>query len=108
MHARQDIPQRPGPGPAPFVYLTILSAMFMHGGFGHIAGNMLYLWIFGDNVEHRFGTARFVLFYLVSGIVATLVQVAMHAVRSRPQPRRERRHRGRARGLPRAVSAQSR
>ncbi|PAP80856.1 hypothetical protein B1759_05655 [Rubrivirga sp. SAORIC476] len=73
-----DIPQRPGPGPAPFVYLTILSAMFMHGGFGHIAGNMLYLWIFGDNVEHRFGTLKFVAFYLVSGLVATLVQVAMH------------------------------
>lgn len=71
----QDIPQRPGP---PIIYLTILSAMFMHGGFGHIAGNMLYLWIFGDNVEHRFGTGRFVLFYLVSGLVATLVQVAMH------------------------------
>ncbi|WP_420454834.1 rhomboid family intramembrane serine protease [Rubrivirga sp.] len=74
----QQIPQRPGPGPAPLVYLTVLSAMFMHGGFGHIAGNLLYLWIFGDNVEHRFGTARFVLFYLVSGVVATLVQVAMH------------------------------
>ena len=73
-----DIPQREGPGPAPLIYLTIFTAMFMHGGWGHIAGNMLYLWIFGDNVEHRFGTARFVAFYLVSGIVATLVQVAMN------------------------------
>ncbi|MEM0962601.1 MAG: rhomboid family intramembrane serine protease [Bacteroidota bacterium] len=73
----QQIPQRPGPGPAPLVYLTVLSAMFMHGGWMHIGGNMLYLWIFGDNVEHRFGTGRFVAFYLVSGIVATLVQVAM-------------------------------
>ena len=73
----REIPQREGPGPAPLVYLTIFTAMFMHGGWGHIAGNMLYLWIFGDNVEHRFGTARFVAFYLVSGIVATLVQVAM-------------------------------
>ena len=73
-----QIPQRPGPGPAPLVYLTVLSAMFMHGGFGHIAGNMLYLWIFGDNVEHRFGTARFVAFYLVSGVAATLAQVAMN------------------------------
>lgn len=73
-----QIPQRPGPGPAPLVYLTVLSAMFMHGGWGHIGGNMLYLWIFGDNVEHRFGTLPFVVFYVVSGIVATLVQVAMN------------------------------
>ena len=55
----------------------MVTAMFMHGGWGHIGGNMLYLWIFGDNVEHRFGTARFVLFYLVSGVAATLTQVAM-------------------------------
>jgi membrane associated rhomboid family serine protease len=73
----REIPQRPGPGNAPLIYLTMISAMFMHGGWGHIAGNMLYLWIFGDNVEHRFGTARFVLFYLVSGIVATLTQVVL-------------------------------
>ena len=73
----QQIPQRPGPGGAPLIYLTMFSAMFMHGGWGHIGGNMLYLWIFGDNVEHRFGTARFVLFYLVSGVAATLTQVAM-------------------------------
>ncbi len=73
----QDIPQRPGPGGAPLVYFTVLSAMFMHGGLGHIGGNILYLWIFGDNVEHRFGTLPFVGFYLASGIVATLVQVAL-------------------------------
>ncbi len=77
IRSAQDIPQRPGPGPAPLIYLTVFSAMFMHGGFGHIAGNMLYLWIFGDNVEHRFGTAKFVLFYLVSGIVATVTQILM-------------------------------
>ena len=74
----QDIPQRDGPGDgAPLIYLTMLSAMFMHGGWGHIGGNMLYLWIFGDNVEHRFGTPAFVLFYLASGLVATVTQVAM-------------------------------
>ena len=73
----RDIPQRPGPGPAPWVYLTVLSAMFMHGGWAHLGGNLLYLWIFGDNVEHRFGTARFVVFYLASGVAATLVQVAL-------------------------------
>ena len=72
-----DIPQRPGPGPAPFVYLTMLSAMFMHGGWGHLGGNLLYLWIFGDNVEHRFGAAPFLLFYLGSGVAATVVQVAL-------------------------------
>ena len=73
----QDIPQRPGPGPAPLLYLTVLSAMFMHGGWAHLGGNLLYLWIFGDNVEHRFGSGPFLLFYLVSGIVATLAQVAL-------------------------------
>jgi membrane associated rhomboid family serine protease len=68
-----QIPQAPGPTP---IYLTIFSAMFMHGGWMHIGGNMLYLWIFGDNVEHRFGALKFLLFYLVSGIVATFAQIA--------------------------------
>ena len=67
------IPQLPGPTP---IYLTIFSAMFMHGGWAHIGGNMLYLWIFGDNVEHRFGSVKFLLFYLISGIVATFAQIA--------------------------------
>lgn len=73
----QDIPQRPGPGPVPLLYLTVLSAMFMHGGFMHLGSNLLYLWIFGDNVEHRFGAAPFLLFYLGSGVAATLAQVAL-------------------------------
>ena len=72
-----DIPQRPGPGPAPAIYLTVLTAMFMHGGFAHIGGNLLYLWIFGDNVEHRFGSGAFLLFYLVSGVAASLTQIAL-------------------------------
>lgn len=67
----EDLPQRPGPVP---IYLTILSAMFMHGGLAHIGGNLLYLWIFGDNVEHRFGSRTFLAFYLISGIAATAVQ----------------------------------
>ena len=67
------VPQAPGPSP---IYLTIFSAMFMHGGWAHIGGNMLYLWIFGDNVEHRFGSVKFLLFYLISGIVATFAQIA--------------------------------
>ncbi len=67
-----DIPQAPGP---PLLWLTLLTSMFMHGGFGHIAGNMLYLWIFGNNVEHRFGHAWFLLFYLVAGLVASAAQI---------------------------------
>ena len=69
-----EIPQAPGPAP---IYLTILAAMFMHGGYLHLFGNLLYLWIFGDNVEHRFGGIPFLLLYLTSGIVGTLVQVVL-------------------------------
>src|SRR5262249_59766717 len=54
------------------IYLTILTAMFMHGGFMHIAGNMLYLWIFGDNVEDRMGHLKYLIFYLLCGILASL------------------------------------
>jgi rhomboid family protein len=54
---------------------TILTSMFMHGSWGHLLGNMLYLWIFGDNIEERLGTVRYVTFYLLGGFVAALVQV---------------------------------
>ena len=54
--------------------VTVLSAMFMHGGWMHILGNMLYLWIFGDNVEDRLGHVWFLLFYLLAGIGATFAQ----------------------------------
>jgi membrane associated rhomboid family serine protease len=50
--------------------LTIFTSMFLHGGFLHIIGNMLYLWIFGDNIEHRLGRVRFILFYALSGTAA--------------------------------------
>ena len=66
------IPQAPGPTP---IYFTVFSAMFMHGGLMHLLGNLLYLWIFGDNVELRFGAVPFLIFYLASGVVATLAQV---------------------------------
>jgi membrane associated rhomboid family serine protease len=56
---------------------TIFTAMFMHGGWLHLFGNMLFLWIFGDNVEDRFGHLQFLLFYLLVGIAATLAQYAM-------------------------------
>jgi membrane associated rhomboid family serine protease len=54
--------------------VTIFTAMFMHGGWLHLFGNMLFLWIFGDNVEDRFGHVKFLIFYLVTGIAATLAQ----------------------------------
>jgi len=53
--------------------LTIFTAMFLHGGWLHLLGNMLYLWIFGDNVEDRLGHVRYLLFYLLCGISATLL-----------------------------------
>jgi membrane associated rhomboid family serine protease len=55
-------------------YLTILTSMFMHGGFLHIAGNMLYLWIFGNNVEDAMGSLKYLIFYLICGIAAALAQ----------------------------------
>jgi len=57
--------------------LTVFTAMFMHGGWLHIGGNMLFLWIFGDNVEDAMGHARYAIFYLLCGIVASLAQGLM-------------------------------
>jgi membrane associated rhomboid family serine protease len=57
-------------------FLTIFTSMFMHGGWLHIGGNMLYLGIFGDNVEDRFGHLRYLVFYLLCGIAATFAQLA--------------------------------
>lgn len=66
----------PGLQPTPFtVYITLLTSMFMHGGLAHIFGNMLFLWIFGDNLEHRLGHARYLVFYLVCGVLASLAHV---------------------------------
>jgi membrane associated rhomboid family serine protease len=58
-------------------YLTIFSSMFMHGGFMHLIGNMLYMWIFADNIEDNLGSRNFVIFYLLSGIGAAMAQVLM-------------------------------
>lgn len=55
--------------------LTIVTSMFLHGGFLHLAGNMLYLWIFGNNVEDAMGHGRFLVFYLVCGSAAALGQI---------------------------------
>ena len=60
--------------PAYFSWLNVVTSMFLHGGFLHAAGNMLYLWIFGDNVEDRMGHGRFLAFYLLCGIAAALAQ----------------------------------
>jgi len=59
------------------LFLTIITSMFMHGGFLHIGGNMLYLWIFGNNVEDSMGSARFLLYYLVCGVAAAVVQTGV-------------------------------
>ena len=58
------------------VYLTLVIALFMHGGIAHLAGNMLFLWIFGDNLEDRLGHLRYLIFYLVCGVIASLAHVA--------------------------------
>lgn len=55
--------------------LTVITAMFMHGGWLHIIGNMWFLWIFGDNLEDRMGPVRFLVFYLICGIFAALTQI---------------------------------
>ena len=55
--------------------MTIFTSMFMHGGFMHLAGNMLYMWIFADNIEDNLGPSRFIIFYLLSGIGAAMTQV---------------------------------
>ncbi len=66
----------PGLQPTPgSVYLTLLVSMFMHGGFMHLFGNMLFLWIFGDNLEDRLGHVRYLLFYLLTGVLASLAHV---------------------------------
>jgi membrane associated rhomboid family serine protease len=67
---RKDLEQPPA-------FLTIFTSMFMHGGWLHIAGNMLFLWIFGNNVEDSMGRLRYALFYLLGGVAAALAQVAI-------------------------------
>jgi membrane associated rhomboid family serine protease len=66
------IPQAPGPDP---IQLTLLSSMFMHADFLHLGGNMLFLWIFGDNVEHRAGRIPYLIAYIGAGLVGSLVQI---------------------------------
>ena len=63
--------------PAEFSLVTLVTSMFLHGGFSHVGGNMLFLWIFGDNVEDRMGHLRFLTFYLLCGGAAALAQTMM-------------------------------
>lgn len=58
-------------------FFTLFTAMFLHGSWMHLLGNMLYLWIFGDNVEDRLGPVRYILFYITGGLVATAAQVVI-------------------------------
>jgi membrane associated rhomboid family serine protease len=64
------------PGPHP-IYLTLLTSMFMHANWMHLGGNMLFLWIFGDNLEDRMGRAKYLLFYLICGLAASAAQILM-------------------------------
>ena len=63
---------------------TLLTSMFMHAGLGHLGGNMLYLWIFGDNVEDRFGKLKYLIFYIVCGLAATFSQLFFSAASQLP------------------------
>ncbi|MFZ0134125.1 MAG: rhomboid family intramembrane serine protease [Desulfobacterales bacterium] len=70
----------PGLGRTPLsVYLTLLTSMFMHGGFMHLLGNMLYLFIFGDNLENLMGHLRYLVFYIACGVLASLAHVFVSA-----------------------------
>lgn len=68
----ETIVEAPGPSP---IWLTLFSSMFMHGGWAHIGGNMLFLFIFGDNVERRLGSLLYAAFYLVCGVLASAAQI---------------------------------
>ena len=65
--------------------LTFITSMFLHGGWLHIGGNMVYLWIFGNNIEDRLGIIRFTLFYVACGIAAGLAQIAIDPISHIPQ-----------------------
>lgn len=78
LFGRAELPSELALIPAP---LTVFTSMFLHGGILHLGGNMLYLWIFGDNIEDRMGPVRFVAFYLICGVAAALAQ-ALPAVGS--------------------------
>jgi membrane associated rhomboid family serine protease len=59
----------------PMVFITLLTSQFLHGGWLHLGGNMLYLWVFGDNVEDKLGHIRFLVFYLLCGVTASILHI---------------------------------
>ncbi len=73
----------PPPSPHP-LFLTIFTAMFLHGGFLHLASNMLYLWVFGDNVEAAMGHLRFLVFYLLCGLAAAITHILIDPMSTIP------------------------
>jgi len=77
-HALSQFVRVYGVVPADFHVPTLITSMFLHGGWSHILGNMWYLWIFGDNVEDQCGHGRFVVFYLLCGIAAAVGQIVMN------------------------------
>jgi membrane associated rhomboid family serine protease len=76
-HPGEQVAVRGCPAPDAPTWLTPFTAMFMHGGLLHLGGNMLFLWIFGNNVEDSMGPAKFLLFYLLGGLAAAALQVAI-------------------------------
>jgi membrane associated rhomboid family serine protease len=74
-HPGKQVAAQGCPAPTASTWLTVFTAMFMHGGLLHLGGNMLFLWIFGNNVEDSMGPVKFTLFYLVGGLAATAGQV---------------------------------
>ena len=84
---REELPrflQQFGVVPAYFTAPTLISSMFLHGSWSHVLGNMWYLWIFGDNVEDRMGHGRFLVFYLLCGIVAAFGQIVIDPTSTLP------------------------
>jgi membrane associated rhomboid family serine protease len=69
---------------APAFWVTVLTSMFLHGGWLHIIGNMLFLWVFGNNVEDRMGRVRFALFYLLGGLIAAYAQALVDSSATLP------------------------
>ena len=76
-HPGEQVREAGCPSPSAPTWLTPFTAMFMHGGLLHLGGNMLFLWIFGNNVEDSMGRVRFIVFYLLAGLAAAALQIAI-------------------------------
>ena len=79
VHSYAIIPADLGHEPAVVSIATMLSSMFLHGGLLHLGGNMLFLWVFGDNIEDRMGSLRFLFFYLICGLAAGLAHILLNS-----------------------------